>query len=678
MRAELAHHPADETFAAVEGLCVTAASVGLTDADAIQAAVSRALREFGLAADPREAALLSRYAAAAARDFAPVEPLATAAADVEGDEQASDDLLRRLYRAHAGAEAILAELQPGAAFSAALAARFDMALDDAEQVAAATIRRLLDEPIQPHKLLDAGSAFAISQEEFALRLQAAAAAERLRDDGLYPRAEPRPTRPPFWMTPEGKAADARGHVAYAEAKRAWEAGAPPEPPPPAVAAPITFKKPASPLDAVAKIDPFDLKHAPGLLGDMARFAGEFAFRPVAEFRLVSALATVAPLFGRRFCTPTGAGLNLYLTALMRTGGGKEAVLAAPQAALDAAGFGWLLGAGDFSSDAALEVALRHRPNQVLFLDEVGKLLQAVQGKNAASFQRLAAKALLELYTKSGPGGRWTGKQKAGDDRDKAAEAIYSPTLTLLGCSTLEGFYEGLTEQNLGDGFINRLTVVRGSAPGPRNASASRLTPPAELLQAIRRAYEASSAPGNLTAAAARSSEAKPALRSVPWGDGGEDAWTACVDAQDDMMEAGREGTAGRYAEQIVKYATLRALCAAPASPAVTAEDVAWARALVDSSLATIEEGAAANMAGSEFQALVKAIERAVLAAGPDGVKHSYLLRAKGVAKHDDRMVEGALKRLESMGVIFPPAISAGPGRPGRRIIAKVHHGAQDW
>src|SRR4029079_16692363 len=56
---------------------------------------------------------------------------------------------------------------------------------------------------------------------------------------------------------------------------------------------------------------FELASEPGLLGDVARGSVGYAFRPVPEFAALVALATLAPVFSRRFSTPTGAGLNLY-------------------------------------------------------------------------------------------------------------------------------------------------------------------------------------------------------------------------------------------------------------------------------------------------------------------------------------------------------------------------------
>lgn len=422
-----------------------------------------------------------------------------------------------------------------------------------------------------------------------------------------------------------------------------------------------------------RLDPFAFDNLPGLLGHIARWSHYFAFKPVPEFAVASAIVAISVLFGRRYVGPTGLALNVYIVGIAPTGGGKEAALAAPQALLDEAGFGRLLGPGDFSSNSAIEVVLRRAPCQLFTLDEFGQLLGAFQGRNAPTHAKLARKVLLEVYTKSGPGGRWTGKARASDEIDKASAPIYSPTLTLLACSTIEGFYSGLTEENLGDGLVNRLTVVRASGIGPRNMDAGRTVIPDDLVAQVQAAYAASKVEGSGNMATLSE---KPVLRVVPWaGAEAEAEWLAVADWEDAERERspGRDGILGRAAEQTLKFATIAALARSPGTPAVSVDDVRWGFALVKASINTLDEGVRLNMAGSEFEALVKAIERAIIPAGRVGVTKSELLKRRGISKADDRMVDAALRRLVDLGVIWPIEIATGPngGRPGVRIRAKM-------
>jgi Arc/MetJ-type ribon-helix-helix transcriptional regulator len=418
-------------------------------------------------------------------------------------------------------------------------------------------------------------------------------------------------------------------------------------------------------------DRFELNREPGLLGDLARFSVDYAFRPVQEFAVLVALATLAPVFSRRHFTPTGAGLNLYLAGLAETGGGKEAVLSAPAALLSAAKLDFLIGAGDFTSDSAIELALRSRPNFIALIDEVSELIGSTQHRNAAPHSRTLRKAMLELYSKGRPDARWSGKQKVDvDHADKAAQPIYSPHLSLLGCATTTGFFESLTEGNLTGGFVNRWIVVRGGKPGAFNADPARLKVPESLSNALTAAY-AGTTEGNLNDAAARDPFRKPSMRFVPWGDGGEEAWNAVLLSQCEAVDAGRADFVGRAAENCLKVATIRALARDGATAAVTDRDVLWAWEIVRASVDIVEAGARDNMAGSEFEMLCKTMEREIVGAGPDGIAYSRLIEKRGIAKHTKPMLDGAIERLVQRGMIYRPTIGAGSkgGRPGLRVTA---------
>jgi hypothetical protein len=416
---------------------------------------------------------------------------------------------------------------------------------------------------------------------------------------------------------------------------------------------------------------FELTSEPGLLGDLARWSVGYAFRPVPEFAALVALATLAPVFSRRFATPTGAGLNLYLIGLAETGGGKEAVIGAPQALLAAAKLEFLIGAGDFTSDSAIELALRARPNFIACIDEVSEFIGAAQHRNAAAHSRTLRKAMLELYSKARPDARWSGKQKVdADNADKGADPIYSPHLSLLGCSTITGFFEALTEANLTGGFVNRWIVVRGGKPDGFNADPARMTVPDSLSTALTAAY-GDTVEGNLAGGNARDPFKKPNMSFVPWGDGGEEAWNSVLLSQCEAVDAGRSEVVGRAAENCLKVATIRALARDGIAAAVTDRDVLWAWEIVRASIETVEAGARENMAGSDFEMCVNTMQRYIVEAGPEGIAWSKLMEKRGLAKHKDEFLEAARKRLETRGVIYKPTIGVGPqgGRPGVRVIA---------
>jgi hypothetical protein len=101
----------------------------------------------------------------------------------------------------------------------------------------------------------------------------------------------------------------------------------------------------------------------------------------------------------------------------------------------------------------------------------------------------------------------------------------------------------------------------------------------------------------------------------------------------------------------------------PEKAAVTLEDVRWALGIARISHATILRDAARHMSGSDFESLCK---EHVRKAGPDGLKHSDLLRRSGVKKAKPQDLKGAIERLIDSEQIRNIGNQDGAGRKGPR------------
>ena len=69
-------------------------------------------------------------------------------------------------------------------------------------------------------------------------------------------------------------------------------------------------------------DPFTADAAGGILGDVSDWINSTAIIPVPELSLAAALALMGGLFGGRALGPTRTGVNLFVTTLLETAGGK--------------------------------------------------------------------------------------------------------------------------------------------------------------------------------------------------------------------------------------------------------------------------------------------------------------------------------------------------------------------
>lgn len=411
---------------------------------------------------------------------------------------------------------------------------------------------------------------------------------------------------------------------------------------------------AVPLTTLAaprgKVEPFKPASAGGIMETVAKWALEYGRRPVPEFAMMTAIAFAAGLYGRRFVGPTGVGLNVYLVGLGNSALGKGHPLKALRTVAIDCGLMDLVAAGVPTSDSAVERTLRKMPSMVMPLDEFGLLLQSVNGRGASSWGATVRRALLELYSLSTD--MWMGKQFSDPKRPDPVP-LHCPTLTLMSVTTPTTFYEGLTEANLSDGFLNRMTVLHATEIPDRQDAPAVMVAPRSLIEAVKRALEDSKASG-FQGASYRDPNVRPHLSEVKWeSDAVKKRWLEIEDWQIAQIEErqGHEGIVGRAAEQTQKFATLRALSRDGRRAVVTMDDVEWGYSIVQRSLDCLDRGVSEFMAGSEFEGLCKAILAALRRARGGSMALSTLLRAKGVSKHDGRMLDGALARLTLTGEV---------------------------
>lgn len=417
-----------------------------------------------------------------------------------------------------------------------------------------------------------------------------------------------------------------------------------------------------------KVAPFDFEQQPGLMGDISKWIFSTARAPVAEFAIIASIAFLSAFYGRRYVTPTGAGLNLYLIGIAGPGFGKDHPRKCVEEIGHGAQFSWLIGPNEVTSDSAIEKVLRKRPCFVMPWDEIGVMLQGVSGRQSQSWTRSIRKALLELYSRST--GIWTGKEHADSKTDSSGDPVFCPTVSVLGMSTPTEFYAGITEQNLQDGMIARMTIITAKDRPERGDTRPLLNVPPALVAALKSAYAAAPRGGNLAGPADRDPKRKPVMAPAEWGEGARAHWQNYERWQLDLIDEKpeQEGIVGRAAEQTIKIATIRAIARSPSAPVVTVEDVEYGWALVQQSLDTIEDGVTRHMASSEFERLWKRLLEVIKQEGKEGITKSILMRKRGAASANPRDFEAALKYLIESGQAESKMLTTG-GRPSARYFA---------
>lgn len=419
------------------------------------------------------------------------------------------------------------------------------------------------------------------------------------------------------------------------------------------------------------INPWDFDTHGGLMGKVSEWIYSTARSPVREFSTIASIAFLSALYGRRYVGPTGSGLNLYLIGIAKSGHGKDHPRKAIISLAHDVGLQRLIGPNKVTGDSAIEKVVRRRPCFVMPWDEIGVILQGVTGKNASPWSRSTRDAILELYSLST--GIWTGKEHADNKSDSSGQPIHCPTVSILGMSTPTEFYAGLTESNLKDGMVGRMTIIVADERPKRQDVTPLLVAPKSLTDAVKDSFADAPSKGNMAAAAAIDAGRKPVMHAAKWGDGAKAYWTDIENWQLDLIDEQPEqvGVVGRAAEQTIKIATIRAISRDPADPVVSLEDVKWGYSIVQQSLDTIDAGVKKYMSGSDFETLHKRILEIIEEAGESGISRSDMIKRRGVRHAKPQEFDSAVKWLESAELTFSK-ITTGPkgGRPGVRFYIK--------
>jgi len=212
--------------------------------------------------------------------------------------------------------------------------------------------------------------------------------------------------------------------------------------------------------------PDHLLTVPGMLGLAVDHYNATSTREQPQFAVQTALALGSITLGRYWTTPMDNFSSLYLVNLGVTGGGKEFARLFLSKTLSESGMPGLMGPASYASDSGIMGELAWKPRHVTVHDEFGRLLNSTANSTSTNM-RDAQTTLMSMY------GMLNGEMmpKAFSTNGKSKEQVESmrnsrvvrPAVTLLGLSTPETFFDALSQDDVANGFMNRLLIVNSRA-----------------------------------------------------------------------------------------------------------------------------------------------------------------------------------------------------------------------
>lgn len=327
---------------------------------------------------------------------------------------------------------------------------------------------------------------------------------------------------------------------------------------------------------------------------------ETAIKPQPELTLGALLAMFGAIFGRLVRDDYGTRTNIMVLGLSPSGSGKEHPRQKVKEILLYAGLEMLNGPERIGSHAGIVSSLAQHPIRLFQVDEIGRLLATMRDPKGSPHLYNVGTVLMQLYSSSGS--MWTGDAYADLAKVKR---INQPCLCMFGTSVPEGFYAGLSPENLSDGLLGRMLTLEATGYGIRRKPKDA-TPPWELTEAIKawRAQPAGS--GNLS-----SENPSPMLvQKTPEADHRHEQYCNEVHQRHGGEDETCAALWSRAPEKEAKLALIYACCATQdRCPMITLEAVDWARRLVNHSTRLVISRAGGSVSMSKYDEEKKKVWR---------------------------------------------------------------------
>jgi len=212
--------------------------------------------------------------------------------------------------------------------------------------------------------------------------------------------------------------------------------------------------------------PKHLLTVPGVLGEVVTYSAKTCIKSQPQFDVQAALALGSVLMGRRFITNNRNMSGLYFLNVAKTGTGKEHANTVIEDVLEASGLIGLRGPNGYTSATGVLSTLKDKPCHITVIDEFGSYLQSAAAKGN-QHRADAMVMLMEAFGRQTKTLRNLGYAtlSLNDTQKKAMKVeVRSPSITLIGMTTPETFYDAIGSKDVASGFLNRLLIVESKRP----------------------------------------------------------------------------------------------------------------------------------------------------------------------------------------------------------------------
>jgi hypothetical protein len=403
--------------------------------------------------------------------------------------------------------------------------------------------------------------------------------------------------------------------------------------------------------------PEELLETGGLLAAIVEFSTRTAYKRQPVLALGAAIALLGTVTGRKVEDPYGTRTNVYCLGICCTGGGKEYGRQVTKELLIRAGLKDLLGPEGIASHAGLVSAVAAQPAVLFQIDEIGRFFKTTGDHRRSPHLYRVIDMFMKLYSSSGT--LFCGDAYSDVKRNIV---IDQPHACLYGTSVPQSFYEGITAENLTDGFMSRVLVFETNDHDPPLQDGPMEEVPPAIVEKVRRWGDFRRG-GNL-------SEEHPEPLTVDYGPGA----AAVMKELERRGRAERKGKGDavralwtRTTEKARKLALIHACSRDPDDLVVDVESAEWAARLSEYLTRKMIFEAVEWVAENPYEASRKRLLRTIRRGGKAGLTGTELcLRSRFLKRKERAEIVESLQETGEITVITEPS----GGAPRTRYVAR--------
>lgn len=336
-----------------------------------------------------------------------------------------------------------------------------------------------------------------------------------------------------------------------------------------------------------------LLNVPGLVGEIAGYINRTALFPQPVLALAASLSFCGALMGRKVCSETNLRTNIYTIGVAPSGSGKEHARKAIKQLVVAGNCEYFVGAEKLASDQGLFAMLHQSPSCVALMDEFGRTLRVMNNDRAPPHLAQLLTTIMEL---TGSADSYImEKRRAEHSAKNNPLTIRHPNFCIYATTVPGRLYQGLTPDEVTDGFLPRFLVFESHTPDPEEQELTHAPIPMDLLTKIdywsKKTLE-QQGEGNMSfqpQMISMDAHAKALLKEKA------QSWRKL---KVDTRGSGLDALWARAYEHAMRLGLIRA---AGIGDEMTEADIGWGCAMVDFLLQRMADQALANLATNEHE-----------------------------------------------------------------------------